>query len=80
MEIVVPSKYRGIVVITNVEETVTGIVNVEVELMKSINPRQRGGLLRDLEDELCMKNHNIRIWNKPLGDRNSLRTLRGVKL
>jgi len=80
MEIALPNKYCSIVTITNVEEILSGIVNVEVELLKSMGPRQRGKLLRDLEDDLCANNRNIRIWHKPLGDKNSLRTLRGVKL
>ena len=34
----------------------------------------------DLEDEMCKLNSQIRVWHIPLGDKNSLRNLRGIKI
>ena len=66
--------------ITQIREGSDGIVNVEVQLKESIEPSKRGTILLDLEDEMVKKNSNVRIWHAPLGDKNTLRKLRGIKL
>ena len=76
----VPDKFVKLVEITNASEDPSGVLNVEVVLKKSLPPKERGPILLDLEDEMCVGNPTIRIWHKPLGDKNSLRNLRGVSL
>ena len=76
----VPDNFVKLVEITNVSEDSTGVLNVEVVLKKSLPPKERGPILLDLEDEMCIDNPTIRIWHTPLGDKNSLRNLRGVSL
>ncbi len=80
MLIELPVEYEKLVEIVDCDELKSGIVNVKVRLAKPLGPRERGKLLMDLEDMLCKANENVRIWNEPLGDKNSLRNLRGVKL
>jgi len=42
---------------------------------------ERGKRLLEIEDFLVKNvSHNIRVWHVPIGDRNSLRKLRGVQL
>ena len=48
-------------------------------ILEKISPSKRGTILLNLEDELCKVNNKIRIWHIPLGDKNSLRNLRGIK-
>ena len=75
-----PEKYRGTFELVSTNKLQSGIVNYEVRLLTSLSPRERGSLLLDLEDELCKLYANIRVWHTPLGDKNSLRNLRGVQL
>lgn len=54
---------------------------VYVALSEPIGSSLRGGLLLDLEEHL--KNTidpAINIWCEPLGDKNSLRNLRGIEI
>lgn len=60
------------------QSTSDHIINVEVELLEKIKPSERGKILLDLEDAFCEINKNVRVWHTPLGDKNSLRNLRGV--
>jgi len=58
------------------DETVSYIV----ELKKESTASERGKILLDLEDCLCNINPRIRVWHVPLGDKNSLRNLRGISI
>ena len=50
-------------------------------LLKPIGPGDRGTLLLDLEEFLKENiDKGISIWCEPIGDRNSLRNLRGVQI
>ena len=75
-----PEKFRGTFELVSTNKLQSGIVNYEVRLLTALPPRERGSLLLDLEDELCKSDANIRVWHTPLGDKNSLRNLRGVQL
>ena len=75
-----PEKFRGTFELVSTNKLQSGIVNYEVRLLTALTPRERGSLLLDLEDELCKSDANIRVWHTPLGDKNSLRNLRGVQL
>ncbi len=57
-----------------------GILNVIVSLKENMPPEKRGTFLLDLEDELCKVDAMVRVWHTPLGDKNSLRNLRGINL
>lgn len=55
--------------------------DVFVELEQALSPGQRGIMLRELE--LWLKNHvdeGLVVWCEPIGDRNSLRKLRGIEI
>ena len=75
-----PEKFRGTFELVSTNKLPSGICNFEVKLLIALPPRDRGALLLDLEDELCKLDANIRVWHTPLGDKNSLRNLRGVQL
>jgi hypothetical protein len=52
-----------------------------VELAESLSPALRGSLLLDFESEL--KNyvdHGLVVWCEPLGDKSTLRNLRGIEI
>ena len=55
-------------------------VSYIVELKKELSASERGKILLDLEDYLCNINPKIRVWHVPLGDKNSLRNLRGISI
>ncbi len=55
--------------------------HVIVQLLKELNPGDRGTLLMDYEFYLKDKIDNaITIWLEPLGDKSSLRKLRGIEV
>ena len=55
--------------------------HVIVRLLKELNPGDRGTLLLDYEFHLKDKiDEAITIWIEPLGDKNTLRKLRGVEV
>ena len=78
MGLALPSKYAHSLEIVNVETTATGFLYVYVNLLNSLAPGERGSLLLDLEDDLVKQDPRARVWHLPLGDKNSLRSLRGV--
>ncbi|MDB4651312.1 hypothetical protein OAE26_01885 [Synechococcus sp. AH-551-E05] len=80
MKIQLPTDYDSLVTITQVKESEDGTINVEVQLKEGITPSERGTLLLDLEDEMVKNNSNVRLWHAPIGDKNTLRKLRGIKL
>jgi hypothetical protein len=54
---------------------------VIVTLLQQMGPAERGTFLLDLEE--ILKDHvdeGITVWLEPLGDRNSLRNLRGIEV
>jgi len=73
-----PSKFREIFEIVSIIKSSTGLTNVEVKIKAPLLPGERGCLLLDLEDIMCEADPSIRIWHTPLGDKNTLRNLRGV--
>jgi hypothetical protein len=54
---------------------------VYVALSEPIGSSLRGGLLLDLEEHLKVTvDPAISVWCEPLGDKNSLRNLRGIEI
>jgi len=54
---------------------------VYVALNEPVGSNLRGGLLLDLEEHLKASiDPAINIWCEPLGDKNSLRNLRGIEI
>ena len=69
--------FKGSVKFTRAQES--GAIYLSLE--QPLRPSVRGSFLLDLE--LFLKQHvdrGIAVWCEPLGDRNSLRKLRGVKV
>ena len=75
----IPKSYKNFIEIKKTEIDEEGLFNVYVNFLEKVSPSKRGTILLDLEDELCKVNNKIRIWHIPLGDKNSLRNLRGIK-
>lgn len=53
---------------------------VIVHMKQSLPASQRGPFLLDLEDYLRDIDQALVVWLEPLGDRNSLRNLRGIEV
>lgn len=54
---------------------------VIVSLKESATPADRGDLLMDFEEHLKANvDGALTVWLEPLGDRNSLRNLRGIEV
>ena len=53
---------------------------VIVHTKQSLPASQRGPFLLDLEDYLRDIDQALVVWLEPLGDRNSLRNLRGIEV
>lgn len=75
-----PKKFQDKVEIVSIKKLSANITNIEVEIKEHLLPQERGCLLLDLEDSMCEEDPSIRIWHTPLGDKNTLRNLRGVEL
>ena len=75
----IPKIYKNIIEIIKTEIDEEGLHNVYVNFLEKVSPSKRGTILLNLEDEFCKVNNKIRIWHIPLGDKNSLRNLRGIK-
>ena len=55
--------------------------DVFVELKEALPPHIRGTLLLDLEAELKVQiDASIVVWCEPLGDKSTLRNLRGIEI
>ena len=66
-------------VITPTRTFTTG--QVYVALNEPVGSSRRGGLLLDLEEYLKTSiDPALNIWCEPLGDKNSLRNLRGIEI
>ena len=75
-----PEHFSKFFRICNVEQRENGLTYVNVDSVVAIPASERGKLLLDLEDELCKENSEIRVWHASIGDKNSLRKLRGIEL
>lgn len=54
---------------------------VVIRMLKTCGPADRGTLLLDLEELLKEKvDQGITVWGEALGDKNSLRNLRGIEV
>ena len=80
LEISIPKEFESTLEFVKSEQLSDGIIDVYVNFLKKVSPSQRGKILLDLEDTMCIENKQIRIWHIPLGDKNSLRNLRGIKI
>ena len=77
----IPDDFKGFVNITDLSECHSdGTISVTVMLLVEMSAEQRGEFLLDLEDRLCAIEPKIRVWHKGLGDKNSLRNLRGISV
>ena len=74
----IPEKYKSSIELVNTEYLDNGLIYVYVNFLSKTPPKERGSLLLDLEDELFEIDKSIRVWHIPLGDKNSLRNLRGI--
>lgn len=77
-DIKLPSDFSDYVKIISTEEIVGGLLYLTVQLDQNIKPGERGSVLLDLEDQLCLVDPSIRIWHSMIGDKNALRNLRGI--
>lgn len=73
-----PGGFSDYVKIISMEETNEGLSYLIVELEQNVKPGERGSILLDLEDQLCLIDPTIRVWHSMIGDKNALRNLRGV--
>lgn len=56
-------------------------INIYFEIIKQIDAANRGTLLLDLEQKLKDSiDKSLLVWCEPLGDKNSLRKLRGIQI
>ena len=63
------------------ETNIVKIIDVYLELEQPLSAAERGTVLLDAEDYLRKNIHDgIRIWLQPMGDKNSLRKLRGIEM
>ena len=76
----IPDKFQSKVELINTEQMKDGLIYVYVNFITKVSPKERGTLLLDLEDELFQKDQKYRVWHIALGDKNSLRNLRGIKI
>ena len=54
---------------------------VIVRFLEALGPERRGTVLLDLEEYLKRTvDRGLTVWLEPLGDRNSLRNLRGIEV
>ena len=76
---IIPKTFSDRIEIIKTELQDDGLIYIYVNCTTKLAPSERGTVLLDLEDEMCKKDNRIRIWHVPLGDKNSLRNLRGIK-
>ena len=76
----IPEKFNSDIELVNTEFLKNGLIYIYVNFISKVSPKDRGTLLLDLEDELVKKDERVRVWHIPLGDKNSLRNLRGIKI
>ena len=57
------------------------IYNINFTLEKNLSAAERGTLLLNVEEYLRANvNDGIRVWLEPMGDKNTLRLLRGIPM
>ncbi len=78
--LIIPEKFKSRIELIKTEHLQNGLIYIYVNFISKVSPKDRGTLLLDLEDELFQKDQRIRVWHIPLGDKNSLRNLRGIKI
>lgn len=72
-----PAALNSTVVIAAAEDAGQVVVN----LTEALSASKRGQLLLDLEEFLKKEiDPGLTVWLEPLGDRNSLRNLRGIEV
>ena len=72
-----PAKLNNIVVVAAANQD----GEIIVKLQESLSASKRGTLLLDLEAYLKDSvDPGLTVWLEPLGDRNSLRNLRGIEV
>tara|TARA_A100001035_G_C27761562_1_gene491464 strand:- start:1167 stop:1427 length:261 start_codon:yes stop_codon:yes gene_type:complete len=76
----IPEKFKSNIELISKEYLKNGLIYIYVNFISKVSPKNRGTILLDLEDELFKKDQRIRVWHIPLGDKNSLRNLRGIKI
>ena len=76
----IPDSFKEKIELKDIEYLKNGLIYIYVFFKTKISPSERGTILLDLEDEMCKLNRQIRVWHIPLGDKNSLRNLRGIKI
>ena len=76
-EVLINSKFKKFIVISRALEN----GQVYVSLTGTIPSSERGTLLLDFEELLKHRiDLSINVWCEPLGDKNSLRKLRGIQI
>ena len=78
--LIIPEKFKSRIELIKTEHLQNGLIYIYVNFISKVSPKDRGTLLLDLEDEFFQKDQRIRVWHIPLGDKNSLRNLRGIKI
>ena len=77
----VPDDYADFVsLVEYYESTSDDTISYVVELRREFPAKERGKILLDLECDLCSINPRVRVWHVALGDKNSLRNLRGISI
>tara|TARA_Y100001968_G_C19401800_1_gene741434 strand:- start:611 stop:850 length:240 start_codon:yes stop_codon:yes gene_type:complete len=67
------------VIVTREVKGKGGYLNIYVQYTGNSSIAERGELLMNIEEELINQvADNIRLWHEPIGDKNSLRKMRGV--
>lgn len=77
MKVLEGTKYAELFVLSRITETGA----VYVTMLQPLGPSSRGSILLDFEEFLKEEvDRGINVWCEPIGDRNSLRNLRGVQI
>ena len=77
----IPDDYADCVsLVEHYESGFDNTISYIVELKKELPACERGKILLDLECHLCGINPLLRVWHVALGDKNSLRNLRGISI
>ena len=71
------SLYSDTIILVDIAEN--GFVTIDFK--RVVVPNERGGLLLDFEQKLKqLVEIGLTVWLKPIGDRSSLRNLRGIEV
>ena len=77
----IPDQFKDEVELINTFESILDdTISYIVELKREFTANERGQLLLNLEESLCLQNPKIRVWHVAIGDKNSLRNLRGISV